>query len=75
MAKNKNIYLLTSQDLRRIKKLARTLEMALAELIELKRITTLDDERRHYSPSESDLLEEQSFLEYQLEFFPRNSEF
>lgn len=75
MARNKNQFLLTSQDVRRIRKLTKTLELALADLIELRRITTFDDIRHHPNPYECDLIEEQSFLEYQIEFPTDNSEF
>lgn len=75
MAKSKSIYLLTSADIRRIRRLTKTLESALAELIELRRVTTFDDPRYHPTPHECDLIDEQSLLEYQLEFFTDKSEF
>lgn len=64
----KNLFLLTPADIKRIRKLVRHLDRALSELIELKRITTFDDQRELYPPHESDLLEELSFIERQLEF-------
>jgi hypothetical protein len=73
--KNKNLHLLAQEDIRKIKKLVRILEKALVELVELKRVTTFDDERNHYTPHASDLIEEQSYLEYQLEFFPTKTDF
>jgi hypothetical protein len=64
----KNLYLLTPDDLKRIRKLVRHLDRALRELVELKRITTFDDLRESFPPHESDLIEEASFIEHQLEF-------
>lgn len=64
----KNLYLLTPADLKRMRKLVRILDRALAELVELKRITTFDDQRPSYPPHESDLAEEASFIEQQLVF-------
>lgn len=64
----KNLFLLTTADLKRIRKLVRHLDKALAELIELKRITTFDDLRESYPPHESDFIEETAFLEYQYTF-------
>ncbi len=72
----KNLFLLTPLDIRRMQKLVRHLESAIAEIIELKRITTFDDQRRHYSPAESDLIEEVSFFEQQIPFnFGNDSKF
>jgi hypothetical protein len=73
--KNKNLYLLTPKDLRKIRNLVRILEKAITEIAELNRITTFDDQRRSYQPHESDLIEEQYFLEKQLEFFSRENDF
>lgn len=69
MANKKSLYILTSKDIRKIRRLTKTLELALTDLIELRRITTLDDTREYYNVHESDLTEERSYLEYQLEFF------
>lgn len=70
MSKNlKNLYLLTPADIRKIRQLAGTFEKALIELTRLRRITTLDDDREHHPPFASDLIEEASFIEYQLDFF------
>jgi hypothetical protein len=65
----KNLFLLTSQDLKRIRKLTRHLDRALQELIQIKRITTFDDLRESYPPHQSDLAEEASFIEQQLAFW------
>ncbi len=73
--KNKKLYLLTPKDIRKIRSLVKILEKAIVELAELKRITTFDDDRRFYTPHESDLIEEQYFLEKQLEFFPSEDDF
>ncbi len=67
----KNLYLMTPADIKRLRKLVRVLEKAIAELVELKRITTFDDQRNYHPPFESDLIEEQSFIEYQLELTPK----
>jgi hypothetical protein len=64
----KNLFLLTSSDIRRIRKLVRHLDRALRELVELKRVTTFDDERDFYPSHESDLIEQASFIEHQLRF-------
>lgn len=70
----KNLYLLTPADLKRMRRLVRTLDRALIELIELKRVTTFDDERPSCPPHESDLIEEASFIEHQLVFpFPEKN--
>lgn len=67
-SETKNLFLLTPADIKRVRKLVRYLDLSLRELIELKRITTFDDEREFYSAHESDLIEESSFLEDQLKF-------
>ena len=64
----KTLYLLSPADLKRMRKLVRLLDRALAELVVQKRITTFDDDRRSYPPCESDLIEEASFIDYQLAF-------
>jgi len=69
----KNLYLLTPSDLKRLRRLVRHLDKALAELIELKRITTFDADRESFPPHESDLIEETSFIEHQLAFQIRES--
>lgn len=67
-SETKNLFLLTSADIKRVRKLVRHLDSAIRELIELKRITTFEDERDFYSAHESDLIEESSFVEYQRTF-------
>ena len=71
--KSKQIYLLTPQDLKRISKLVRHLERAISELAELRRVTTHDDPRSHYTPNECDIIEEASFIKRQLEFQFKNN--
>lgn len=67
----KNIYILSNTDIKKLKQLTRILEKALVELIELRRVTNFDDNvRNYYPPAESDLIEERSFLEYQLNLIP-----
>ena len=74
--KMKKLFLLTPADIKHMQKLVRHLDRALCELVEIKRITTFDDQRRHYTPGECDLLEEASFIEHQLEFpLKGNSDF
>jgi hypothetical protein len=74
--KMKKLFLLTPADIKRMRKLVRHLDRALCELVEIKRVTTFDDQRRHYSPGECDLIEESAFVEYQLEFqLKDNSDF
>jgi hypothetical protein len=73
----KNIYLLNQADLKKMRKLTRLLACAIIELIELKKVTTPGDVgREYYPPAESDLIEERSFLEYQLKLnFPDTENF
>jgi len=69
----KKLFLLSPDDIRRMRKLIHHLDRALCELIELKRVTTFDDQRQHYTPGECDLIEDASFIENQLEFHFKNN--
>lgn len=71
------MYLLTNADIRKVRKFTRLLERAIIEIIELKKVRTIDDvARNYYPPGESDFTEEKSFLEYQLKLnFPTNEDF
>ncbi len=64
--KREDLFLLTPKEIKRMQKLVRHLERALTELIEIKRIATLDDLRASFPPHESDFIEEASFIEYEL---------
>ena len=64
----KNLYLLTPADLKKMRRLIRHLDKALAELCELKRVVTFDQRPNPYPPHESDFIEEASFIEHQLNF-------
>ena len=62
-----NLYLLDKQDIKRIREMVDLLEKAVQEIIELKQITTVKTDP--YAAAQSDLIEEESFIEQQLDFF------
>ena len=58
-------YLLNGKDVRKIKRMVRLLDKALAEIVQLKALRDPDEPFPH-PPAQSDLIEESWFVEQQL---------
>ncbi len=61
----KNIYLLDARDLKRLRHMARLLERAITEIVELKKLVPPSTDP--FAPAQSDLIEEAHFVEQQLD--------
>lgn len=61
----KNSYVLDAADIRRLRRMIRLLEKAVVEIVLLKRLVPPDTDP--YAPAQTDLIEEASFIEHQLD--------